>query len=131
MVPNENKSLQAPEGVYCHQLETLRDEIRVAMSAISENALGTLENSLWRQEVLCTGLTRLLQSLQDANLGPSTLERVQVTAASLHALNQTYSDLVHQARTSTDLMYTLCQNYQDSHPRLLSSNFANSCSLEA
>ena len=131
MIDIQTEPLQAREKVYTHQLETLRQEIHVAMSAISGNALGALEDSLWRQEVLCASLNRVLQSLQGAKIGPSALHRMQATAASLHALNQTYANLVQQSRASTDLMYALCQNYKDSFPHLLHYDTAKSCSLKA
>ena len=131
MIAIQMEPLQAREEVYTHQLETLRQEIHVAMSAISGNALGALEDSLWRQEVLCASLNRLLQSLQETKIGPSALHRMQATTISLHALNQTYAKLVQQSRASTDLMFSLCQNYEDSFPRLLSHDTAHSCSLEA
>ena len=131
MIAMQNDPLHVRDQAYSYQLETLREEIQVALSAISGNALGALQDSLWRQEVLCAGLNRLLHSLQETGVDLSALHRMRAATASLYALNQTYADLVQQSRESTDLMYALCQNYQKSSPRLLDYDTAHSYSAEA
>ena len=109
VIPTREATL---EEAYLEEVEELRSEIAAAMRAISGNSLQVLEESLWRQEVLCTSLTRLLQAMQAGGETPASMNRVHAATHALHALNHTYTALVQQSRASADLFYGLCQSYR-------------------
>ena len=113
------------------QLESLRTEIGAAMTAISGNSLQALEESLWRQEVLCVSLKRLVQTLPEGDSSSSAMIRIRSTTAALYALNQTYAGLVQQSKASSDLLYSLCLSYKDSSSRGTSGDNGTTCSFEA
>lgn len=123
--------LQNPAGeLYVHRIDELREEIRHAMVALSGNRLEALEESLWRQEVLCTGLKHLLGTVQEAAPGTPLDARLQASLAALHHLNQSYAELLRQAQASNHLLHALCMHYGlplGERNALL----ANRCSLEA
>lgn len=100
------------------------------MAAISGNQLQALEESLWRQEVLCTGLKHLLGTVQDAAPGPPLNTRLQASLIALHQLNQSYAELLRQAQASNHLLYALCQGY-GLHSRERADPAVQRCSLEA
>ena len=95
------------------QLASLRDEMSTAMLAISGDSIGILEESLWKQEVLCVSLKRLLQTIQGAGADAVSLIRIQNAMSALHQLNQTYANLVQQSRAQADVLYGLCQSYRN------------------
>ena len=113
------------------QLESLRTEIGQAMTAISGNSLQALEESLWRQEVLCVSLKRLMQTLPEGEAGSSAMIRIRSTTAALYALNQSYAGLVQQSKASSDLLYSLCLSYKDASSREVNGNAGTLCSFEA
>jgi hypothetical protein len=115
----------------CFQLDSLRHEIGDAMAAISGNSLRSLEESLWRQEILCVSLKRLLQTLEGSHLSASAMARVHSTMTALYDLNRTYADLVEQSRASNHLLYTLCCSYKDAPAREMAGRTGIHCSLEA
>lgn len=117
--------------LYLHQLEQLRHEMSTAMLAISGNSLRVFEESLWRQQVLCISLKRLLQSLQVATLDNGAMARIHSATEALYRLNQTYADLVQQSGRSTDLLYGLCRSYNDVALSPISTSVLPSYSLEA
>ncbi len=102
------------EELYVHRIDELREEVRHAMAAISGNRLQAFEESLWRQEVLCTGLKHLLLTAQA--ITPSTTSgipvntRLQASLEALHQVNRSYAELIRQARSSNHLLYALSQN---------------------
>ncbi len=119
------------EDLYFQQLEWLREEMHTAMLSISSNSLQVLESSLWKQEVLCVSLKHLVQSMQGSMLGGNAMVRVQSATMALSKLNETYADLVSQARSSSDLLYGLCLSYQQATHRGAHADLGNHCSLEA
>lgn len=123
--------LQNPAGeFYVHRIEELREEVRHAMAAISGNKLQALEESLWRQEVLCTGLKHLVGTVQAADPGTTLNTRLQASLTALHQLNQSYAELLRQAQASNHLLYALCQGH-GLPPRERTGSAAPRCSLEA
>ncbi len=116
---------------YLQQLDLLRAEMSDAMLAISGNSLQALEESLWRQEVLCVSLKRLLQSLQQAQLDSSVMVRMRSAATALHTLNQSYAGLIQRSKSSADLFYGLCRSYNEASSREGGTNPGVSRSFEA
>ena len=102
------------ENVCLDQIDLLKGEINAAMLAIAGNALRPLQESLWRQEVLCVSLKRLLQLLRGTNCKPDAIDRIRAATAALHRLNQTYAIVIQQSSASTDILYNLCRSYKES-----------------
>ena len=112
------------------EIDSLGREISVAISAISGNSLRALEESLWRQEVLCTSLKQLLQTL-GRSTDSTTMIRMRSAMSDLHRLNQTYAVLVEQSRNSNDLLYALSRGYKTEFSHDVGNTTGYSCSLEA
>lgn len=129
MEPSNPSPAQGHEA-YLEEVELLRDEISTAMLAISENTLEALEQSLWRQQVLCVSVKRLLESIHRTEIDSAAMTRVRSATTALHTLNQSYATLVQQSRSSADLLYSLCRSYRDASHREPGSD-AHRCSLEA
>ena len=111
-----NAQEQNPGGeLYVHRIDELREEVRHAMAAISGNRLQAFEESLWRQEVLCTGLKHLFLTAQAVTPSPTSRTpvntRLQASLEALHQVNRSYAELIRQAQNSTHLLYAPCQNY--------------------
>ena len=70
--------------LYLDQLEALREEITVAMLAISKNSIRVLDASLWRQEVLCVSLARLLEHVRGTAIDGKTMSRMQSATAAFN-----------------------------------------------
>lgn len=105
-----------PGASYLHEMEQLRDELQTAMLAISGNRLSVLEESLWRQQVLCTSLKHLSHTVAAESVHSPLLKRIRETSVALNDLNRSYSLLVQQASQSNDLLYRLCRSYKDAAP---------------
>ena len=104
---------------YLRDMESLEIELRSAMLAISGNRLAVLEESLWRQQILCTSLKHLSHSL--AAEVPEVLEtplrtRIRQTGVALQQLNRTYAALVQQSSQSTDTLLRLCSSFRETAP---------------
>lgn len=98
-------------AAYLQHVEELRSEIEDAMRAISGNQLAVLEESLWRQQVLCTGLKHLSQTLAEEDAGGPLMERVREASTRLFEVNRAYAYLVQQSAGSTELLLRLTQSY--------------------
>lgn len=108
---------QSPTAMsYLHDIGALQTELRSAMLAISGNRLSVLEDSLWRQQVLCTSLKHLSRSLSTEAVERPLLDRIQQASLDLQQLNRTYAQLVQQSSQSTDLLSRLCRSYGDTAP---------------
>jgi hypothetical protein len=113
-----------------HRIDELREAIHDAIAAIAGNRLQALEESLWRQEVLCTGLKHLVQTVQSASVDTTLDTRLQRSITALHHLNQSYAELLRQAQASNHLLYTAGAGHGlDSCERTGSA--VQRCSLEA
>ena len=122
---------ETPAGeLYVHRIDELRDEIRQAMAAISGNKLQALEESLWRQELLCTGLKHMVGTVQGTRPGTTLNTRLQASLAALHQVNQSYAELLRQAGASNHLLYALWESYSP-HTRERTNPAHTHCSLEA
>lgn len=121
--------------VYLQQVDALRNEIGEAMAAISCNRLQAFEESLWRQEILCVGLKRLLGAAERSASGDAGLaalgSRIQSSMTALQQVNRTYAELLRQAQSSNHLLFVLYQTYHDAARRERTSPTGTRCSLEA
>lgn len=119
------------EDLYLQQLESMREEMSRSMQAISGNSLQVLEESLWRQEVLCVSLQRLVRAMVGQDPRSAAMARVRSATEDLHRLNQTYARLIQQSKASCDLMYGLCRSYTESSLREPPTSIGQPYPLEA
>lgn len=99
---------------YLQDVEQLRGEIEQAMLHVSGNRLSALEESLWRQQVLCTSLKHLSRSLTPDAIERPLVRRIQEASAALEQLNRSYAHLIQQSSQSNTLLLRLCRSYQES-----------------
>ena len=104
---------------YLQQLESLREEMQAPMLAISGNRLSILEESLWRQQVLCTSLKHLTHSISTQPLESSLARRIRESTTALHEVGRTYAALLQQTSEAGDLFLSLCRSYKDAVPSTL------------
>lgn len=102
------------EDLYLEQLAELSSAVSDALFAIGGDSVEQLEDSLWRQQILCVTLQRSLQNLSSKGLSRSALQHVIHAFRELTTLNASYALLVEQARSSTELLYQLCFCYSHS-----------------
>lgn len=114
--------------LFVHRIQEMREEIRRAMAAISSNELGALEESLWRQEVLCTGMKQLLRTARQAQPGPALATELRTSLRALYYVNLSYAELVRQSQASNHLIYALCAAHAAKSDR---PAVTPRCSLEA
>ena len=107
---------------YLHDVEQLRGEIESAMLCVSGNRLAALEESLWRQQVLCTGLRHLSRSLATEAIERPLMGRIQQASAALDQLNRSYAQLIQQSSRDNSLLLGLCRSYQESAEQAASSS---------
>ena len=128
---NHATTMHRSDGeAYLEQLNFMRAELSAAMVAISGNSLQALEESLWKQEVLCVGLNRLLQTLGRTPVDDAVRSSILSATADLQTLNRTYHFLVQQSHSSTDLLYSLCRTYKDTMPLAGEHSPQKLCSLK-
>jgi len=106
---------------YLQHLQALSLEISVAMEAISSNALPSLQESVAKQEILCSSLANMSnavceRSYTSGQQGLPSIENsmdVKIRAASgaLCELNLQYSALLKHAGRSVALLASLCRSH--------------------
>lgn len=99
---------------YLHEVEQLRGEIEQSMLFVSSNRLSALEESLWRQQVLCTSLKHLSRSLTTESIERPLMRRIQEASGALDQLNRSYALLIQQSSQGNNLLLRLCRSYQES-----------------
>lgn len=109
----------ASAAVYLEQTEALREEMQAAMLAIAGDRLHVLEESLWRQQVLCTSLKHLSHSLASDQVESSLMLRIRESSTALREVGRTYAALIQQSREHGDLLSRLCHSYRDAAPSTL------------
>ena len=88
--------------------------MNAALLAIADDSLDALEDSLWKQQVLCVGLQHSLERMSRNGVDQATVEKILSALLALVSLNTTYSKSIDEAWTSADLLYKLCASYQGS-----------------
>ena len=104
--------LTGTDEVCFRQMHDLEEAIQSAIVAIANDAVEELENSLWKQQVLCSGLQRSLESITVGGATPDLIDRVSRAMSTLHSANRTYAALVQQAQVSANLLLKLCSSYE-------------------
>jgi RNase adaptor protein for sRNA GlmZ degradation len=118
---------------YLQLLHSMAFELERAMSAISQNSIKALEESLANQEAFSTRLLELADNLsvrseQNSRSHPiagdeSLIREVKDAADTLQSLNRRYAALLKFSSQSVAMMVSLFSSYQgkiqeDSGPRL-------------
>ncbi len=96
---------------YLQQATALRKELLTAVDAIAQNSLPEFEQSLWRQEMLSSGMRRNLQLLRNLYLQTPLLEQMRSANASLQQVSRTYQGLLSQVSQSAALLRGVCTLY--------------------
>ena len=104
--------LTGTDEVCFRQMHDLEEAIQSAIVAIANDAVEELEDSLWKQQVLCSGLQRSLESITVGGVTPDLIDRVSRAMSTLHSANRTYAALVQQAQVSANLLLKLCSSYE-------------------
>jgi hypothetical protein len=102
-----------PQDLCIQFAKELEEEITAAILAIALDSMDTLEESLWKQQVLCATLRNQLDNLSDMGVDPRGLPYVVGAFSSLRSASDTYAALVQQSRASTDLLLKLCLGYRE------------------
>jgi hypothetical protein len=118
---------------YLQQLQDLAFEISVATDAIAANALPRFQESVARQEMLCSNLATMANSVSEgfrSSLQPllahndTAVElKIRATSKAISELNLQYAALLKHSGRSIALLASLCRshtgNFQEAHgPRL-------------
>lgn len=93
------------------QIEQLVAELQLVMSAAARNSVGEVEQSLWRQEMLCVALQRAIDQLICAPRCAADIGALRAAGAQLKLLNRAYGSLVQQGRRSVVPLLKLCHLY--------------------
>ncbi len=107
---------------YLQLLQSIAFELDRAMSAISRNSIGALEESLANQEAFSTRLVELADDLSRPSRPDSsatsppvdedTLRQIRAASDSLQVLNRRYAALLKFSSRSVALMVSLFSSYQ-------------------
>jgi flagellar biosynthesis/type III secretory pathway chaperone len=113
---------EAQLGEYLHLLRQLSRELERGMTAITQNSLTELEDSVTSQQALSVRLEELSQDacmrlkehpLVAPPLSESGLkDQIRAASAELQQLNHRYSALLHHASHSVALMVSLFSSFQ-------------------
>lgn len=102
-------------------LRGLAQELENAMSAIAANDIAGLEDSISRQEALCSRLASFAEAQNAAaragtgaaaGVDPELQQQVRAAAAAVDALNRRYAILLQHASGSVAMMVSLFRSFQ-------------------
>lgn len=107
---------------YLQLLHSMAFELERAMTAISQNSIKALEDSLANQEAFSTRLLELAESLSEPSRqdlhddpvaeGESLMREVKAASDALQALNRRYAALLKFSSHSLAMMVSLFSSYQ-------------------
>lgn len=107
---------------YLQQLQALAFEISVAMDAIARNAITSFQESVAKQEMLCTVLANLANTIgapvsSSEQLLPlglsdnSVARKIRATTTAIRDLNLQYAALLKHSGRSIALLVSLCRTH--------------------
>jgi L-lactate utilization protein LutC len=116
-------------AAYLQQLQALASEICVAMDAIAANALTSFQESVAKQEMLCSVLASMAKTSREKArlpeqpllvLSDSSIEpRIQAASEAIRQLNLQYAALLRHSGRSIALLASLCRShtgqFQEAH----------------
>jgi len=107
---------------YLQLLHSMAFELERAMSAISQNSINSLEESVANQEAFSTRLSELADELGHSSQAASTLrpavtadaltQQIHAASSTLQALNRRYATLLKFSSRSVAMMVSLFSSYQ-------------------
>jgi hypothetical protein len=114
---------------YLQQLQALAFEISVATDAIAANALPKLQESVAKQEMLCSDLATMADSVNEgfrssertllAHSDNAVELKIRATSKAISELNLQYAALLKHSGRSIALLASLCRshtgNFQEAH----------------
>ena len=100
-------------AAYLLQLQALAFEIAVAMDAIAANALTSFQESVAKQEMLCSVLANMAKTIRSGEQPPPVLSDSRIGAASeaIRQLNLQYAALLKHSGRSIALLASLCRSH--------------------
>ena len=108
-------------AAYLLQLQTLAFEISVAMDAIAANAHTSFQESVAKQEMLCSVLAHMAKTIHGKVrsseqpllvLSDSSIEpRIRAASEAIHQLNLQYAALLKHSGRSIALLASLCRSH--------------------
>lgn len=101
---------QTGASTYLQQLQALACEISLAMDAIAANALSRLQESVARQEMLCSllaGTARAPRFISDR----AVETKIQQASEAIRELNLQYAALLRHSGRSIALLLSLCRTH--------------------
>lgn len=92
-------------------LQNLQQEIQTSVGAVSQNNLREFELSLWRQEMVCSNLRRLLAADDTLATDSKSAGTLHDAAIELKFQTDVFARLVERCRRSTAILQDLCSLY--------------------
>lgn len=92
-------------------LQGLQHEIQTSVGAVSRNNLRAFELSLWRQEMVCSNLKRLLKAGNTRAADATSARALNKAAIALKVQADVYARLVDRCSRSTAILRDLCSLY--------------------
>ena len=138
-IDHQTKSEMAPPSVhevapaYLEDVRALAREIETAIAAIATNALPLLQQSVARQEMLCTLLAaRANRAKEELRLqGGRVWAEFEGEVGILDAMVRTYDTLLKRCGKTNALLISLCKSYTGTYGAVqaFSSGGALSCEV--
>lgn len=119
------------ESCCVHSLEELQEELEAAIDAIGRSSLPEVEQSLWKQEMLCATLKRVLPDVARAKPNPETIAALVTAGAALRISQRRYAAVIHAAQATNRLLQDLCSLYSPAAGEVRAHRHTQSVSCEA
>jgi hypothetical protein len=107
-------------ATYLQQMQELASEISVGMDAIAANKLPNFQDSVSRQEVLCSSLATMANAVSEgfrspgapspSSIDPSIERKIQAAGDAIRELNLQYAALLKHSGKSIALLSLLCNS---------------------
>jgi hypothetical protein len=108
-------------ATYLQQLQELAFEISAATDAIAANALAKFQQSVARQEMLCSSLASMANTVSEgfcssrqpllSGIDPTVETRIRAASGVLHELNLQYATLLKHSGKSIAVLASLCRTH--------------------
>ncbi|MES2394216.1 MAG: hypothetical protein V4555_21470 [Acidobacteriota bacterium] len=121
MIAESLHSHDADAAIYLQQMEELGVEIKLAINAIATNSLPQLQQSVARQEMICSTLSSFSRTAGMDLRGSMPVfprcsdaaieSRIAATSEAIRQLNLQYAALLKHSTQSITLLSTLCRSF--------------------
>jgi hypothetical protein len=111
---------------YHQQLQDLALELQNAITAITSNSISGLEESVAKQEMLCSSLSSLAKTLSNGvrsseqpllpSLDSDVSQKISSANRAIHDLNLQYASLLKHSGRSIALLSALCKSHTGQFP---------------